>query len=238
MERLWGTGLRAACLAAVVALIASCTFSTPDTTPLAISAPAELSDTMDLWPALVFPLSAPVVESYASLRLLPDYQGLYVSTLRGADSIVFSVTDPSGLPGSTIFALELAGDLHAANGSLLSAAATRFTFVTRPAEREPNGAPALADTLFRSICASLSPVSDTDYFYCSAPAGQTLALKNILGSVLVVTVDSLGTLSPAPIIGSAATAYPFPASTGPTVLAVINGGFGLARYRLTLGNAL
>lgn len=235
MERICIRSLFAACLAAVVALIASCTFTTPDTTPLTLQAPEALTDTMDLWPSLTFTFSTAVADSFAAMKLDPDMQGSYASMLHSADSMDFTVTDPQGLAGSTAYVLALAGDLHAANGSVLSASAARYSFVTRPAENEPNNRLSDADTLNGTLCGALYPVSDTDYYRCPRLKGLTLSLLNIRGTVNVVLVDSLGLLSPAPIIGSTAEAYVFSKTAAPGCIAVINGGIGLARYRLTLG---
>ena len=224
------------CTALIATIMAvSCTFSRLDDTPLTISSATPWLDTTDLWPTIRLALSVPLADSIAALELFPTVAGGYQSYLSASrDTLVFTVTSPEGLVGSTAFTIRPVGILTASNGSVLNPEDGAFTFSTLASEHESNNLPVYADTIVSSCCGVLYPAHDTDYYFWPDHQRARLRCRPLSGAIAATAIDTTGTaLSVAPQTDGSLLITSSESFGSAALIAIYPLQAGTHRYRIT-----
>ena len=154
-----------------------CVFDTEDNSPLIMSRVDNETDTVSLWPQLIFEFSVPLKDSIVNIDITPDPGPVYSAYLNDKkDTLIFSVT--GSLEGATLYVLTLEQPLTAKNGNILYPEDAVFNIVTLPGEKEPNNKKENADTLLSVCLGAAKPANDTDCFYIFNPTATNVYLKN------------------------------------------------------------
>ena len=165
------------CIIFLLVPLLSCIFNPDDHKPLIMTRVDSGSDTVSIWPTLIFEFSVPLKDSVVSIKITPDPGPVYSSYLNNArDTLTFSVTGTLG--GNTHYILTLEQTLTAKNGNKLYPEDAIFDIITLPREREPNNTKSNADTLLTLCYGDITPASDTDCFYIFNTAITSLYLQN------------------------------------------------------------
>ena len=154
----------------------SCTFNIVENEPLTMTCINHESDTVSLWPQLIFAFSKRIKDSVVLLDITPD-PGSHYSTFLNEfkDTLYFEVTGI--LNGNTAYNITLKNRITGENGKLLYPEEVSFTMITHSKEHEPNNSVSIADTLFDICYGAISLVNDTDYYYISYQNSSNLYLK-------------------------------------------------------------
>lgn len=155
----------------------SCVFNTEDNSPLIMTRVDNETDTVSLWPHLIFEFSVPLKDSVVNITITPDPGPVYSVYLNDKrDTLTFSVTGT--LEGATHYILTLEQPITAKNGNKLHPEDAVFNIVTLPGEKEPNNKKENADTLLILCFGAAKPANDTDCFYIFNTAATGLYLKS------------------------------------------------------------
>lgn len=156
----------------------SCVFNTEDNSPLIMTRVDIETDTVSLWPQLIFEFSVPLKDSIVNIIVTPDPGPVYSVYLNDKrDTLTFSVTGT--LEGTTRYVLTLQQPLTAKNGNKLYPEDAVFEFVTLPGEREPNNKKENADTVLTLCFGAAKPANDTDCYYIFNTAATGVYLKSL-----------------------------------------------------------
>ena len=165
------------CIIFLLVPLLSCIFNPYDNKPLLMTRVDSESDTVSIWPALIFEFSVPLKDSVVSIKITPDPGPVYSSYLNDArDTLTFSVTGI--LSGNTHYILSLTQTITAKNGNKLYPEDAIFDILTLPGEKEPNNKKSNADTLLTLCYGVGTPANDTDCFYIYDTTATSLYLKN------------------------------------------------------------
>lgn len=169
--------LRSYCIIFLMVLFLFCTFNTGNNASLIMKQVGEATDTVSIWPQLIFVFSVPLKDNSVNLKITPDPGPVYSNYLSETkDTLTISVTGM--LEGNTRYIITLEDVITAENGSKLYPDDAVFDIITLPKEREPNNSFNNTDTLLSVCFGTVSPASDTDYFYINNTIASTMYLKN------------------------------------------------------------
>ena len=165
------------CIIFLLVPLLSCIFNPDDNKPLLMTRVDSESDTVSLWPRLIFEFSVPLKDSVVSIKITPDPGPVYSSYLNNArDTLTFSVTGILG--GNTHYILTPEQAITAKNGNKLYPEDAIFDILTLPSEKEPNNKKSNADTLLTLCYGVVTPANDTDCFYMYNTTVTSLYLKS------------------------------------------------------------
>jgi hypothetical protein len=160
----------------VIAVFFSCTFNAVNNEPLTITCINQKSDSVSLWPQLIFTFSTKLKDSIVILEITPDPGPQYSTFLNEfKDTLFFKVTGV--LNGNTTYSITFKDRITGENGKMLYPEDVSFTIITGRGENEPNNSISIADTVFDICYGTISPVNDTDYYYLSYQLSSNLYLK-------------------------------------------------------------
>ena len=143
---------------------AACVFNTDDNRLLTMTRVDNETDTVSLWPQLIFEFSVPLKDSVVNIDITPDPGSVYSVFLNvKKDSLTVAITGT--LKGATSYTLTPAQTITAKNGNKLYPEDAVFNFMTLPGEKEPNNNKENADTLLTICLGAAKPANDTDCFY-------------------------------------------------------------------------
>jgi len=175
----------------------ACVFNTEDNSPLTMTRVDNETDTVSLWPQLIFEFSVPLKDSVVSIDITPDPGPVYSAYLTNKrDTLIFSVT--GSLEGATPYVLTLKQPITAKNGNKLYPEGAVFNIVTLPGEKEPNNKKENADTLLTLCLGAAKPAHDTDCFYSFNTTATKVYLKSIdkkSGFVIKDNADNIITIN-------------------------------------------
>ena len=178
----------------------ACVFNTDDNRPLTMTRVDNETDTVSLWPQLIFEFSVPLKDSVVHIDITPDPGPVYSVYLNDKrDTLIFSVTGT--LEGATHYVLTLEQPITAKNGNKLYPEDAVFNIVTLPGEKEPNNKKENADTLLTVCFGAAKPANDTDCFYIFNTTATGVYLKSRdkkSGFVIKDNADNIITLDNGP----------------------------------------
>jgi hypothetical protein len=158
------------------------------------------TDTVSLWPQLIFEFSVPLKDSIVTIDITPDPGPAYSAYLNDKkDTLILSVT--GSLEGATLYVLTLEQPITAKNGNMLYPEDAVFNIVTKPGEKEPNNKKENADTLLALCLGAAKPANDTDCFYFFNTTATEVYLKSLdkkSGFFIKDNVDNIITINASP----------------------------------------
>jgi hypothetical protein len=181
-----------AAIAGVAALAAgTCIFnSEKPPEPLLLQRVDSSSDTISVFPRLVFSLSSRLTDDTVSLEFSPPFYDFYAFVNQSRDTLTLVVTGE--LQGDSRYVLRPSVALVSVIDEEYEPGRDSMVLFTVGKEKEPNNTPADADAFISRICGTISQMSDTDWYRMEEIPGRTLRLRSLdsrLGMALRGPID-------------------------------------------------